>query len=35
MADGFGQEEKAVIEVVFSGELPVKATFFLFAGWAD
>ena len=27
MADGFGQEEKAVIEVVFSGELPVKAAF--------
>jgi hypothetical protein len=27
MADGFEQAEKAVIEVVFSGELPVKAAF--------
>jgi len=32
MADGVGYRGSAVVEVVFSGELPVKAAFLLFAG---
>lgn len=36
VADGFGQAEKAVIKVVFSRELPVKAAFcFLEAGLSE
>jgi hypothetical protein len=35
MADGVGWRDSAVVEVVFSGELPVKAAFLLFAGWPE